>query len=80
MGRRVKFATDISRTKVQFVIRDEGEGCRFLSLQAVAEDQDDFETGRNRGLKLMRHLMDDVHYNEAGNEVKLSFIKREPVT
>ncbi len=75
--RCITFKMSVSSEDAQFVIRDEGEGCQPLLLQPADENRDDFETGRNRGLKLMWHLMDDVRYNEAGNEVKLSLFKRE---
>ena len=75
--RCITFKMSVSRDGAEFVIRDEGEGCQKILRQEESDTPDDFETGRNRGLKLMWHLMDDVRYNEAGNEVKLSLHKRE---
>ncbi len=75
--RCITFKMHVSHDGAEFVIRDEGEGCEPLPLHESAKTLDDFETGHNRGLRLMWHLMDDVHYNEAGNEVKLSLFRRD---
>ena len=61
----------ITQEGAQFVIRDEGKGCRAVVLQSHRNPQDVFEKGQHRGTALMRYLMDDVQYNDAGNEVKL---------
>ncbi len=77
--RRITFKMSISRDGAQFVIRDDGSGCPGLLLQLTNDPQDVFEKGRNRGLTLIRYLMDEVRYNEQGNEVKLSVRKHAPV-
>ncbi len=74
--RRITFKMRVNRDGAEFVIRHEGSGCPPLLLQLTDDSQDVFEKGRNRGLALIRYLMDDVRYNEQGNEVKLSFRKR----
>ncbi len=76
--RRITFKMNISHEGAHFVIRDEGAGCPGILLKLTNDPPDAFETGRHRGLSLMRYLMDDVQYNEAGNEVKLSVQKRAP--
>ena len=77
--RKITFKMSASKESAQFVIRDEGSGCPGILLQAASEPQDVFESGRHRGIVLMRHLMDDVRYNAAGNEVKLSVRSGQPV-
>jgi CheY-like chemotaxis protein/anti-sigma regulatory factor (Ser/Thr protein kinase) len=76
--RRITFKMTIARDGAQFVIRHEGGGCPAVLLELTSNAQDVFEKGRNRGLALIRYLMDEVQYNEQGNEVKLSLRKREP--
>jgi CheY-like chemotaxis protein/anti-sigma regulatory factor (Ser/Thr protein kinase) len=71
-NRRITFKMNVSKDGAQFVIRDEGSGCRAVVLNPAHDAAEVFETGRFRGMALMKHLMDDVRYNEDGNEVKLS--------
>jgi CheY-like chemotaxis protein/anti-sigma regulatory factor (Ser/Thr protein kinase) len=69
--RRIRVRARISREEATFVIRDEGPGFDVSQLPtgvSVAEH------GAGRGVILMRSIMDEVRYNEAGNEVTL--IKR----
>ncbi len=70
--RSITFKMCIGKEGAQFVIRDEGSGCRAVVLNAGHDGGEIFDQGRHRGMALMRHLMDDVRYNDAGNEVKLS--------
>jgi CheY-like chemotaxis protein/anti-sigma regulatory factor (Ser/Thr protein kinase) len=71
-NRSITFKMSVSKEGAQFVIRDEGLGCRAVVLNSAHDSAEMFETGRHRGMALMRHLMDDVRYNDDGNEVKLS--------
>lgn len=75
--RRIHARADISRSKATFVIRDEGPGFDVSRLAAtdVASEREPF---RGRGIVLMRTIMDEVTYNEAGNEVTL--VKRRVET
>jgi anti-sigma regulatory factor (Ser/Thr protein kinase) len=76
--RKITFKMKISGEGAQFVIRDEGNGCRAFVLQPHSDPQEIFENGRHRGTALMRYLMDDVQYNDVGNEVKLYVRSGEP--
>ena len=70
-GRRIKFATDITRTRVQIVIRDEGKGFDKSALtEATALEH--ISEGGGRGLTLISNFMDEVNFNEAGNEIRMS--------
>ena len=71
--RRIYVIGRFSADEAEFVIRDDGLGfdrdCLFDPT-----DPENLERPCGRGLLLMYTFMDEVHYNEAGNEVKL--IKR----
>ncbi len=68
--RRVFVVIRVTATEVRFVVRDEGSGFNRMLLNADA-DANPFENGRQRGLTLIRTLMDEVKYNKAGNEMVL---------
>jgi CheY-like chemotaxis protein len=71
--RRIRVHANVSRAEAVFVIRDQGPGFDVSQLPAVAS-LPDAEHRAGRGVILMRTIMDEVTYNEAGNEVTL--IKR----
>ena len=69
-ARRIDVTVRVDRNAATFTIRDEGPGFdhnRVLA-DAVLDDQEEAST---RGLALMRTIFDDVHFNDAGNEVTL---------
>jgi CheY-like chemotaxis protein/anti-sigma regulatory factor (Ser/Thr protein kinase) len=68
--RRIRVLARISRTEAVFVIRDEGPGFDVARLPSGAQ-LPDTEDGVGRGIVLMRSIMDEVAYNDAGNEVTL---------
>jgi len=68
--RRVRATIKVSRTEAIFIIRDDGSGFDVSKLPTGADlPADDRAAGR--GVVLMRSIMDEVRYNEAGNEVTL---------
>lgn len=69
--RRVYVNIQITRGAAQFVIRDEGPG---FDLKNVPEsgDPDAFREGVGRGLVLMKTFMDEVVFNDNGNEVTMT--------
>ncbi|MFO1092960.1 MAG: ATP-binding protein [Planctomycetaceae bacterium] len=69
-NRRIHVAVDIQRTEAVFVIRDEGQGFDSSAwlTKPILLNADDVG---NRGLSLMRSIMDEVRYSAAGNEVTL---------
>jgi CheY-like chemotaxis protein len=71
--RRIRVRAHVSRSQAVFVIGDEGPGFDVAQLPTVI-GLHDAEQGAGRGVILMRTIMDEVSYNEAGNEVTL--IKR----
>jgi anti-sigma regulatory factor (Ser/Thr protein kinase) len=72
--RRIHVDVRISRAEAVYVIRDEGPGFDTSKLlESIQSDGNDDEPA-GRGVILMRSIMDEVQYNDAGNEVTL--IKR----
>jgi CheY-like chemotaxis protein len=69
-GRKVFVEVQIGRQEARFVVRDQGAG---FAQDAIPERRDPktLERGQGRGLVLMRHFMDEVAFNDKGNEVTL---------
>lgn len=72
-GRKVQVSVTIELTQARFVIRDEGPGFKPASI-ALAGMPGSLDPQSGRGLVLMRAFMDEVTFNDRGNEVTL--IKR----
>lgn len=53
-------------------VTDQGEGFKYDSLPDPT-DPANIENLHGRGVFIMRSLADAIEYNEAGNEVKMSF-------
>ena len=68
--RRIFMDVAITGDEARFVVGDEGPGFDVKALPAL-DDPSAFEGGGGRGLVLMRTFMDQVTYNEAGNEVTM---------
>jgi anti-sigma regulatory factor (Ser/Thr protein kinase) len=69
--RRVHVQTRISRDAAEFTVRDEGPGFNPDVLPDPT-DPANLEKASGRGLILIRTFMDDVRYNEAGNEITMT--------
>lgn len=68
--RRVRVAVSIDTNEARFVVGDDGPGFNPAAVPAAGQPGSlDPETGR--GLVLMRAFMDEVRFNERGNEVTL---------
>ncbi|MEM9916134.1 MAG: ATP-binding protein [Planctomycetota bacterium] len=72
--RRIHVTETLTSESATFVIRDEGPGFDTSKLD-VEPDPNDLEAVSGRGLMLMKAFMDEVTYNEKGNEVTL--VKRK---
>ena len=68
--RKVAVAADLSRDEVRFTIRDEGHGFDPGTLPDP-RDTANLEKLSGRGVFLMRTFMDEVTFNDVGNEVTL---------
>jgi CheY-like chemotaxis protein len=60
----------LSRNEVRFVIRDEGPGFDVTTIPRTSYPGDS-DPNCGRGLSLMRTFMDEVAYNDVGNEVTM---------
>jgi CheY-like chemotaxis protein len=69
-NRRIYINAELSRDEARFVIRDEGKGFDPSGLPDPT-DPCNLERASGRGILLMRTFMDEVSYNERGNEVRL---------
>ena len=72
--RRIRVCGMFNRAGVEFIIRDDGAGFDRSCLRDPT-DPENLERPCGRGLLLMHTFMDDVRYNDSGNEVRL--IKRK---
>ncbi len=79
LARRIFVNVRISTEEARFVIRDEGPGFDVSSVPTSWEPGG-LEKKGSRSLSLMRAFMDEVVYNEAGNEVTLVKRKEEEKT
>ncbi len=68
--RRIFVDVKITPQEARFVIRDEGPG---FDVSAVPEPSDSgaLQPPRGRGLSLMRTFMDELSFNQVGNEVTM---------
>jgi CheY-like chemotaxis protein len=71
--RRIHVDIRIVPEEARFVVRDEGQGFDYASLltQMQPETVGALESQRGRGFVLMMALMDEISFNETGNEVTL---------
>lgn len=76
--RRIYVAADFSDGEAAFVIRDEGPGFD-RSLLPDPTDPVNLEKPSGRGLLLMQTFMDEVLYNDLGNQVTLIKRRKPPV-
>lgn len=65
--KKVLFKLELRMDKIMVHIKDEGEGFDTRDLS----DPSSRATNLNRGLKLIRHLMDEVTFSIKGNEINL---------
>jgi CheY-like chemotaxis protein len=72
-NRRIRVHARIGPEEAEFVVRDEGRGFN-VAAGPGSNRPGDLEKERGRGLVLMRAFMDEVNYNDVGNEVTM--IKR----
>jgi CheY-like chemotaxis protein/anti-sigma regulatory factor (Ser/Thr protein kinase) len=69
--RSIHVDVDYSPQGLRYVVRDEGPGFDLKSLPDPT-DPEYIDRPCGRGLLLMRTFMDEVHYNDAGNEVTMA--------
>lgn len=68
--RKVHVQAELTREQAQFVVRDEGQGFDISTVPNPA-DPDSLERDGGHGLLLMQTFMDEVTFNDKGNEVTM---------
>ena len=76
-GRRLHVRARLSRREAIYVIRDEGPGFD-LAMLPDPTDPAHVERTTGRGLLLIRAYMDEVAFNEAGNQITLTKRRTTP--
>lgn len=74
VSKSVRVDHEINEHRVVLTITDEGKGFRPAAVPDPTADEN-LEKPCGRGLMLMRSFMDEVSYNDRGNQVRL--IKRK---
>jgi anti-sigma regulatory factor (Ser/Thr protein kinase) len=69
--RRIYVRATLSTDQAEFVIRDEGPGFDYSICTPLVIDDGELSRPTGRGLLLMYSFMDEVRFNEAGNEVTM---------
>jgi len=68
--RRARVTTRIGRDRAEFVVKDDGAGFDFRSLPDP-RDPENLERCSGRGVLLMQMFMDEVRFNDRGNEITM---------
>lgn len=68
--REITVRVRLSPDEVRFVVQDEGPGFDVAELP-TSNDPTALEPGRGRGLTIMRNFMDEVTFNDTGNQVTM---------
>lgn len=68
--RHVELIVRVTREKAEFIVRDEGKGFNLASVTSLRDPQR-IETGVGKGLLLIHNFMDEVRFNEFGNQVTM---------
>lgn len=63
---------EITDKNIKFVISDSGPGFNYQDLPDPTKPEN-LEKTHGRGIFLMKHLADEVEFNDKGNEVTISF-------
>ena len=71
-SRNIYVAIDLSTSKAQFIIRDQGEGFDVDQVIPNDSDTDHLSELGKRGLTLIRNFMDEVTFNDTGSEIRMS--------
>ena len=75
--RRIHVAANFNRDEARFVIRDEGPGFDVAGLPDPREPAN-LDRASGRGVFLIRAFMDEVEFNDRGNEIRMVKRRAEP--
>jgi hypothetical protein len=70
-NRRIHVTALVSHHEAEFVIRDEGPGFDYAVCTPLVIDDGELNRPTGRGLLLMYSFMDEVRFNETGNQVTM---------
>ena len=70
--KNVHLSLSLNENLLKFVIKDEGSGFDYDNLPDPTAPEN-IEKPGGRGIFLMKHLSDEVHFTEGGKTVELSF-------
>ena len=76
IDRRVYFRSLVTRDSAQFTIRDQGPGFDTKSIPE-ATNPESFKDGSGRGLVLVQAFMDEVVFDETGNQLTMTKYRSE---
>lgn len=71
-NKNVHLSLSLNDNLLKFVIKDEGSGFDYDNLPDPTAPEN-IEKPGGRGIFLMKHLSDEVHFTEGGKTVELSF-------
>ncbi|MBF0352511.1 MAG: response regulator [SAR324 cluster bacterium] len=74
-ARKVYIHTEITRNSVKYVIRDDGRGFDYSSIPDPKDPENLFKVS-GRGILLIMNFMDEVFWNERGNEITMVRYKK----
>ena len=77
--RRVTVQATVSPGEGRFVVRDEGPGFDTRKVPNVMDDPSHLANIERRGLVLIKLFMDEIHFNDQGNEITLVKYRRAGV-
>ena len=67
-GKKVTIETEVDGNSVIITVEDEGSGFKPANLPDPTQDENLLKEG-GRGVYLMKHLMDELHYENDGRKV-----------
>jgi CheY-like chemotaxis protein len=74
--RKIRMAVEFSRKEVKVVIRDDGQGFQANGKNLAGIEPEHFSKAGGKGLTLIQSFMDEVQFNEAGNEIRMVMKRR----
>ena len=70
--KNVSITLHLNENQILFIIKDEGDGFNYNNLPDPTSPEN-LEKPGGRGVFLMKHLADEVKFNNAGSLVELTF-------
>lgn len=69
----VRLVVDITDDHISCIVADEGAGFDYTHMLSLSKDEETFWfSERGRGIRLVQTLVDSMHFNGVGNEIKFS--------